>query len=88
MLHRQCLGLVEKNNKDSIMHYEVTCSIALHNAKNEAVTVKVVEPIPGDWEISEESHPHQKVEAHLAQWHIPIAAEGKVELIYTAHIKY
>jgi hypothetical protein len=46
----------------------------------------VVEPIPGDWHILEESHPHEKDVAHLAQWHIAVPAEGSTELRYKARL--
>ena len=55
--------------------YEATYSIELSNAKQEAVTVKVVEPIPGDWKIVEENNKHEKVGANLAQWQVSVPAE-------------
>ena len=67
--------------------FEATYRIELNNAKKEAVTVKIVEPIPGDWEIIEENLPHEKVEANNAQWQVNIPAEGKSELQYTVRIK-
>ena len=67
--------------------FEATYSIELSNAKKEAVTVKVVEPIPGDWSIEEETFKHEKVGANLAQWQVPVPADGKVELKYKVRIK-
>ena len=68
--------------------FEATYSIELNNAKKEDVTVKVVEPLPGDWNITEENFKHEKVGANLAQWQIPVPADGKVELKYTVRIKF
>lgn len=68
--------------------YENTYSIELTNAKKEAVTVKIVEPIPGDWTILEESSKHEKVGAYLAQWNISVPAEGKAELKYKVRMKF
>ena len=34
----------------------------------EAVTVEVVEPMPGDWEVLRESHLHEKIRAFTAFW--------------------
>ena len=82
----ECKQLDSGRKDDKRQHYEIQCSIALSNAKREAVTVKVVEPIPGDWHILEESHSHEKVAACLAQWHIVVPAEGSTELRYKARL--
>lgn len=68
--------------------YEGRYEIELSNSKAEDVVVKVVEPIPGNWKILEESHPHDKASAHLAQWNIPVPADSKVKLTYTVHITF
>jgi hypothetical protein len=67
---------------------ESTLRLVLKNAKNKAVTVKVREPIPGDWEIKRESHRHRKVAAGLAEWEIQIPAESKVTLEYQVLVRY
>ena len=61
--------------------------ITLNNAKNESVTVTVVEPIPGDWKIVNESHPHQKSSSSTATWLITVPAESKTQLTYRVQIK-
>lgn len=68
--------------------YDISVSVLLSNAKKEAVVVKVVEPIPGFWEVQSESHAHQKVGANLAQWQVPVPAEGKTELTYTVRVRF
>jgi len=68
--------------------FESAYEIVLKNAKSEAVTVRVEEPIPGDWEVTEESHPHEKGDAHTAVWHIEVPAEGKATLTYRARVRY
>lgn len=62
--------------------------IVLENAKTTEVTVRVQEPIPGDWEITEESHPHRREAAGVAVWDIRLPAQGKAALTYTAHVRY
>jgi hypothetical protein len=62
--------------------------IVLENAKDAGVTVRVQEPIPGDWEIAQESHPHRREAAGVAEWDIPVPAQGKATLTYTAHVRY
>ncbi|MBP8197796.1 MAG: DUF4139 domain-containing protein [Chromatiaceae bacterium] len=68
--------------------FETAYRIRLRNAKPEAVTVKVREPIPGDWKILESSHPHQKVSANLAEWEIKIPAEGETVLTYRVRVRF
>ncbi|KKW69004.1 hypothetical protein AAV94_00865 [Lampropedia cohaerens] len=68
--------------------YEMAFRIELRNAKDVPATIKVVEPIPGRWEILQESHPHSKPTAHLAQWQIEVPAEGQAALDYTVRITY
>lgn len=67
--------------------FEATYRIELNNAKKEAVTVKVVEPIPGEWKIIEESLPHEQTSANSAMWQVNIPADGKTELQYKVRIK-
>ena len=77
-----------KPSKFSIIkEYLLTCRVTLKNAKDKAVTVTVVEPIPGDWRMQEETHPHEKVEANHARWRVPVPADGSTTLQYTVHLK-
>ncbi|MDR2155033.1 MAG: DUF4139 domain-containing protein [Burkholderiaceae bacterium] len=61
---------------------EQEVAIELANAKNQPVTVRVVEPLPGEWKILKESHPHRKSGANSASWDIPVPADGKTTLSY------
>lgn len=68
--------------------FESAYRIELKNAKDEAVIVKVLEPLPGDWEILSESQPHRKESAHAAAWLVKVPAGGKAVLTYRARVKY
>jgi hypothetical protein len=68
--------------------YDSTFTIKLKNAKKEDVVVKVVEPVPGDWEMREESARHEKPAANTAVWLIAVPAMGQAELNYTVRVKY
>ena len=67
---------------------ETSYRIVIRNAKREVVVVKVQEPLPGDWEITQESQKHTKTSAHTAQWNVVIPAEGSTTLEYTARVKW
>jgi hypothetical protein len=68
--------------------FESAYRIVLKNSKKEPVTVKVEEPIPGDWEIIDESRPHQKIAANLAAWNLEVPAEGESVLTYQVRVKF
>lgn len=67
---------------------ESAYQLEIRNAKTEAVTVKVVEPMPGEWQMLQESHPHKKDAAHAATWNIQVPAEGKAVLTWRVRMKY
>jgi hypothetical protein len=68
--------------------FESAYEVTLKNAKKEVVTVTVQEPLPGDWQVLSESHPHSKVSSNTARWKIAIPAEGKVSLVYRVLVRY
>ena len=68
--------------------YESAYEIVLKNAKKEAVTVKVQEPIPGDWKILQSNHTQRKADSNTAEWQITIPAESKTTLNYRVQVKY
>jgi hypothetical protein len=51
------------------------------------VTVTVDEPIPGDWDMLESSHPHKKAAAHTARWRVTVPAGGGQTLTYRVRVK-
>lgn len=67
--------------------YESAYRIELKNAKKEGVTVKVVEPVPGDWKMLKESHPHAKGDAQNAVWEVLVPADGSAVLEYRVRVK-
>jgi len=67
--------------------FESAWKTEIRNAKDEAVTVKVVETIPGDWEILSESAPHTKETAERLIWSVPVPANGAAELTYRVRVE-
>lgn len=68
--------------------FESSYEIVLKNAKKEAVTVTVQEPIPADWKVLKESHPHDKATSNTAVWKVSVPAEGKTTLTYRVQVRY
>ena len=62
--------------------------VSLRNHKDSPVTVSVIEPIPGDWEILQTSHDYQKVEAHTVQFDIPVKKNGEAKLQYRVRMRF
>jgi hypothetical protein len=50
--------------------------------------VTVAEPVPGDWRMLQESHPHAKAAADTALWKIKVPAKGEAVLTYRVEVKY
>ncbi|WP_417909142.1 DUF4139 domain-containing protein [Candidatus Electronema sp. PJ] len=67
--------------------YESAYQIELKNAKEEAVSVKVVEPVPGDWEMVEESLPHKKESSGTAVWEVQIEPKNSSTLTWRVRVK-
>jgi hypothetical protein len=68
--------------------FESAYEVVLKNAKPEAVTVTVREPMPGDWTMVSESHPHTKAASGTAEWKVRVPAEGKATLNYRVRVRY
>ncbi len=67
---------------------ESAYEIVLKNGKKEAVTVEVQEPMPGDWQILNTSHPATKGASNTAVWKVVVPAEGLTTLTYRALVRY
>jgi hypothetical protein len=68
--------------------FESAYEVVLRNAKKEAVTVVVREPVPGDWTMLEQSARHAKVAAGTAEWRVQVPAEGNTTLKYRVLVRY
>ncbi len=68
--------------------YEVSFEIKVRNHKESPVTVSVIEPIPGDWEILQNSHDYEKVEAHTVQFDVPVDKDEEAKLQYRVRVRF
>jgi hypothetical protein len=68
--------------------FESAYLLELKNGKAETVTVKVVEPMPGDWEILSENQVHEKTSSSTATWYVKILAKSSAKLIYRVKVRY
>ena len=67
---------------------ETDWEISLRNHKDATQEVEDVEPIGGDWEILQESHPHTKKDSATFTYTVQIPARGEVKLTYRARVRW
>jgi hypothetical protein len=68
--------------------YEVAFEVSLRNHKKEDIKVWVEEPIPGDWEMLSNTHPYEKLSAHLIRFEVPVENDKEVKVKYRIRFKY
>jgi hypothetical protein len=68
--------------------YEAAFEISLRNHKKEDVTVKVVEPIPGDWTILHSSQSYTKTSAFTAEFKVRVPKDKEVKLAYRVKMRF
>ncbi|MDP2433343.1 MAG: DUF4139 domain-containing protein [Pseudomonadota bacterium] len=60
----------------------------IRNAKRKQVVVTVIENVPGEWQMIQESHPHKRETSNSAVWQVSVPAEGKAVLNWRVRVKY
>jgi len=68
--------------------HESAFEITLRNHKKEDITADVVEPMPGDWQITEKSQDFEKKDAQTAIFHLPVKADGEAKVTYRVRVRY
>jgi hypothetical protein len=68
--------------------WEVEWEISLRNHKKEDQMVKVIEPVPGDWQVLHATHKSEKPEAHTLTFEVPVPKESSSKLTYRVRIRY
>lgn len=59
---------------------ETAWRLEVRNRGDEDRAVTVLEPLPGEWEILDESRPHERIDAHTVRWRLPVPAGGSAVL--------
>ena len=78
------LGRSGKYGSSTESAYEVR----IKNAKKEAITVSVVEPIHGDWEMLSASQAWTKTSSASARFEVKVPAEGEATLTYRVKTRW
>ncbi|MHB1205175.1 MAG: DUF4139 domain-containing protein [Rhodospirillaceae bacterium] len=62
--------------------------VTIRNTSARPAAVRVVEPIPGSWEITKESYSHTKTDAGTAEWALQIPQKSQVVLEYNVKSQF
>jgi len=68
--------------------YEAAYEISLRNHKKEGITIRVVEPIPGDWKILETTHDYGKEDSGTAVFSVKVDPDKEVRLAYRVRMRF
>ena len=67
---------------------ELEYELRIRNHKAEAVTIKILEHVYGDWEILKETHPHQKRDARTIEFQVPVEPDAEATLAYRVRVRW
>lgn len=81
---REQTNFVRASDNITLTNWRVT----VRNAKTRPVTVRVVEQLPGSWEITKETASHTKLNAAEVEWALEVPAKGQVVLEYSVRTRY
>ncbi len=62
--------------------------VVVKNAKPKPASVRVIEPMSGDWEITKSTSPHVKSNSGAAEWVLDVPAKGEATLEYTVRTRF
>jgi len=68
--------------------FESAYEVRLRNAKEVPVSVRVIEPIGGDWTMLSQSHPYEKREAFEATFTVKVTPGEEAVLRYRVRVRY
>ena len=68
--------------------YDASFEVTLENSRDEAVVVEVFDAMQGNWQVLEESQPHEKRNAFTPVWSVEIPAKGKTTLTYRVNARF
>ncbi len=81
---REQTNYVRASDTITISSWRVT----VKNSKPKPVAVRVIESLPGAWEILKESQPHKKLNAATAEWVLQVPAKGQTVLEYNVKTQF
>ena len=68
--------------------YEASYEISLKNHKKENIKVRIIEPIPGDWTITDSTHPFKKTDASTAEFNVNVLNDSETKVSYRVKMRW
>ncbi|MBN1614463.1 MAG: DUF4139 domain-containing protein [Deltaproteobacteria bacterium] len=68
--------------------YEAAFEISVRNHKREDITVRIVEPVPGDWKVPDASHRWVKTSASQMEFTVPVGKDGETTVTYRVRMRF
>ncbi|MDQ7783569.1 MAG: DUF4139 domain-containing protein [Desulfomonilaceae bacterium] len=66
--------------------YETEWEVTVRNHKDQPVSVGLVEPLFGNWEVISKSHPYTKVDAHTIRFDVTVPKDGQAKVTYRVRV--
>jgi hypothetical protein len=66
--------------------HESEWEIKLRNHKDRQVTVGIVEPLYGSWEVVSKTHPYTKVDSHTIRFDVKVPKDQEVKVKYRVKV--
>lgn len=66
--------------------HESAWEITLRNHKEEDITIGIVEPLFGSWEVMRNSHPYRKIDAFTIRFDVNIPRDGEAKVKYMVRV--
>jgi hypothetical protein len=68
--------------------HETEWEIKVRNHKEQAVTIGIVEPLYGSWEVVEKNLPYKKLDAFTIRFDVPVPKGGEATVKYRVKVGY
>jgi len=66
--------------------YETAWEITLRNHKDKEVSVGIIEPLIGSWEVIEKSHTYKKLDAFTIRFDVNVPKDQEVKVKYRVKV--
>lgn len=69
-------------------HWRDRVRVTLKNGKNSTEEVRVIEKLPGSWEIKKSSRKYERIDSNRVLFEVEVPEERSVEVTYTVEYRY
>jgi hypothetical protein len=70
----------------STLMYETEWEITVRNHKDKEVSVGLIEPLPGTWQVVSKSHPFKKLDAFTIRFDVNVPKDKEVKVTYRVRV--